>query len=265
MILSNGQKVKSSEGAQQGGGFAGLLFDSVIQFIFLKLKKSIPNHKQRLRLKIWFHDDTQLGGYPEEVALAIKLIHEWRKITGLRMKLGPRGKCVVYCATPEQAEKIAPLFKDIKDENGGFKIIPHFNIETLNTPIGSNEHVSKFLHGKLEELKMKVDAVVEFGDPEKGGGFKHEAFRLFQKCATACRVTHLMRTLPPHQSEPFIKKFDELVREGFEKLIGRKLRDPDDVGDDRDWRWRLAKLQSKVGCCLCTGTSTWCSIRYLFN
>ena len=139
LFLSSGQKILSSEGSQQGGVFAALLFDLIIQWIFIHLKDSIENHEKRLRLKLFLHDDTQLGGFPEEVAQAVKLIHESRKTTGLKLKLGERGKCRIYCASQEQAAKIAPLFADIKDENGeGFQIIPSFNIETLNTPIGSN-------------------------------------------------------------------------------------------------------------------------------
>ena len=68
--------------------------------------------------------------------------------------------------------------------------------------------------------------------------FKMEAFTLLRNCLTQCKITHLMRTIPPCQIEQFLRDYDLTVREAFENLIDFKL-------EDR-W-WSLARLQSKHG------------------
>ena len=68
--------------------------------------------------------------------------------------------------------------------------------------------------------------------------FKMEAFTLLKACLSRCRVTHLMRTLPPSQIARFIQNWDGVLREAFEKLIGKTLPDK--------W-WSVTRLSSKYG------------------
>ena len=66
----------------------------------------------------------------------------------------------------------------------------------------------------------------------------HEACTLLRCFGAECRVTYLMRILPPRQIDDFMIKFDGVLREGFEKLIGTKL--------SNKW-WRLTQLTPKFG------------------
>ncbi len=61
---------------------------------------------------------------------------------------------------------------------------------------------------------------------------------MLRYCASGCKITHLTRTIPLRQGVDFVRKFDDLVRRGFEKLLNIPL-------DDR-W-WRQAKLPAKHG------------------
>ena len=102
-------------------------------------------------------------------------------------------------------------------------------------------NVAKELEKKLDELKRLITNIAEVP-------YAHEAFCMLRKCASAPKVTHLMRTLPPHQSKPFLLKFDRLVRTGFQRLLNHDLEDK--------W-WRIAKLPVKFGGVgLRTGTTT---------
>ena len=68
--------------------------------------------------------------------------------------------------------------------------------------------------------------------------YRHEACTLLRSCASECRVTYLMRILPPCQIASFMREFDSVLRKGFEDLIGKSIEDK--------W-WRVAKLPAKFG------------------
>ena len=101
----------------------------------------------------------------------------------------------------------------------------------LNTPIGNDTYVAAELNKKLDELREKVKSITDMP-------FKMEAFTLLRECLSQCRVIHLMRTIPPQQINAFLTKWDRILREGFEKLIGSSL-------EDR-W-WAISRLNSKYG------------------
>ena len=67
---------------------------------------------------------------------------------------------------------------------------------------------------------------------------RHEAFTLLRHCSSICKVTHLLRTIPPHQLRKFLYGFDEALRKAFEKLIDQKL--------SERW-WRIVRLPPKYG------------------
>ena len=66
----------------------------------------------------------------------------------------------------------------------------------------------------------------------------HECFTLLRSYASACKVTHLMRTTPPEQLEGFIDNFDFLLRKAMEKIIGHDL---------NDQQWLICQLPAKYG------------------
>ena len=68
--------------------------------------------------------------------------------------------------------------------------------------------------------------------------FRHEAYTLLRSCAAECRVVYLMRTLLQRQIRKFMQLFNELVKKGFEAIIGANL--------PQRW-WRVAQLQPKYG------------------
>ena len=101
----------------------------------------------------------------------------------------------------------------------------------LKAPIGCDKFVSSWLDCKIEELSSIIRSISKMP-------YKHEACTLLRSCASECRVTYLMRILPPRQLTLFMEKFDALLRKGFEDLIGKII--------EHKWR-RLAQLLAKFG------------------
>ena len=106
-----------------------------------------------------------------------------------------------------------------------------FDMIYLKAPIGSDPFVARWLKTKLSELEIIVKAISRMP-------FKHEGFTLLKSCAAECRVVYLMRVLPPRQLVNFMKDFDQVLKKGFEKLLGTTI--------GEKW-WRLAQLPPKFG------------------
>ena len=149
-----------------------------------------------LRCSFAYWDDAVLVGTPQAISLAANLVDELHSKTGLKLKWR---KYHLYTVSKSAAKKCEELF------NQNVKIHDQLNVVYLNVPIGSNSFVRNTLHLKLAELKTIIDNTASMDR-------KHEGVALLQARGAECRVMHLMRTLPPRQSKPFITQFDKILR-----------------------------------------------------
>ena len=220
LMADNGESITSSTGSQQGCGFSNFCFCLVVWYIHRELKPC------GLTIDEWFLDDGFMVGTAEAVNAAIRKIMDLAKTTGLHLKLGEKGKCHVWCPSAEVYDSCSDSFAD------GVNVHPTMDdMEVLGAPIGSDSFVETQLDKKLVELEATVNAVAALP-------YKHEACSLLQHCASQCKVVHLLRTIPPRLTTPFARKFDRILRNGFEKLLGVPL--------EEKW-WRLARLPARHG------------------
>ena len=220
LVTTRGDTVKSSTGTQQGCTLSNPLFALTMEFFAQKIRKI-----GGLRVKQFFWDDSALVGTPAAVVIAAGIIQKLSPETGLNLKWK---KCHLH-GTPDVIEKcklmLAPSF------SSDITFHPTLNMIYLKAPIGSNEFAAIWLNCKLKELKDVVSVIVQMPH-------SHEACTLLRCCGAECRVTYLMRILPPRQIHDFMLKFNKILRKGFEKLIGTTL--------SEKW-WRLAQLTPKFG------------------
>ena len=108
----------------------------------------------------------------------------------------------------------------------------NLNFVYLKTPKGEDAFVEKYLEEKLTQLRREISALSEMTH-------LHGCFTLLRSCASACKVTHLMRTIPPKQLWKFIDEFDSLLRSAMEKILGHDL---------SDQQWMICQLPGKYGC-----------------
>ena len=100
----------------------------------------------------------------------------------------------------------------------GMRIWPSFKY--LKTPIGTDSFVESYLDERLGRQRGEIKSLSDMTH-------LHECFTLLRSCASACKVTHLMRTIPPRQLKKFLNGFDSELR----KAMGRTLRH--DLNDDQ--------------------------------
>ena len=105
------------------------------------------------------------------------------------------------------------------------------NFVYLKTPIGNDEFVEKYLEGKLTRLRKEIKMLSEMKH-------LHECFTLLRSCAAACKVTHLMRTIPPKQLAKFLNGFDIALKKAMERILGHDL-----SGE----QWLVCQLPAKYG------------------
>ena len=103
------------------------------------------------------------------------------------------------------------------------------NFVYLKSPIGSDAFVEDFLQGKLNRLREEIKRLIQMTH-------LHECFTLLRSCASACKVTHLTRTIPPNQLRKFLNGFDRELREEMERILGY------DLTEDQ---WVICQLPAK--------------------
>ena len=116
---------------------------------------------------------------------------------------------------------------------GNIEIIEneHMNFVYLKSPIGTDSFVESYLEERLTRLRKEIRLLSEMTH-------LHECFSLLRSCASACKVTHLMRTIPPKQLCKFLNGFDAELKRAMEKILGHDLNDS---------QWLLCQLPAKYG------------------
>ena len=216
LYLDNGDTLVSSEGGQQGCGLMNLLFALLMKWIMRQIQK------EGVDVKGAYWDDAWVKATPRAAAKTLEILKSLEEKTNLKLRLS---KCHAYAPNSKIADLCRELFPT------GVQIHEDMNIIMLKTAIGSDQFVKEQLEVKLGHLKSTIRKISKLP-------FTMEGFTLLRNCLTQCKVTHLMRTIPPKQIEKFLMEYDAAVREGFECLIDTKLEDK--------W-WGMARFQSKHG------------------
>ena len=187
--------------------------------------------RQGVTAKGSYLDDAFTKSKPAVAVQILGTIKTLEAKTNLKIKIS---KCHVHAPDPKVADECRLLIastEEISESTKKINIHSNMNLKFLNTPIGTDEFVATELNKKLEELKVKINAIAEMP-------FKMEAFTLLRTCWSQCRVVHLTRTLPPRQISQFLAEYDCALREGFETIIN--------CGVD-DEQWSVARMSSKYG------------------
>ena len=207
-----------STNVMQGCPFAAIAFALVVKWLVAQITHSGLDEKQ------FFMDDGLLYETPEAVKWCLDLIEKLEPVSGLKLEWT---KMSVHAPTEASAESCRRLLpksvKIVEDQE--------MNFVYLQTPIGADAFVQSYLEKKLARLRSEISSPSEMTH-------LHECFTLLRSCESACVVTHLLRTIPPHQLKEFFEGFDSVLREAMEKILGHNLNEE---------QWLVCQLPAKYG------------------
>ena len=152
-----------------------------------------------------------LYGTPLAMKWTLDLIGKLEQVSGL--KLNYKKMCVFApnSAVAQACMELLPSDLEIKEDK-------NMNFVYLKSPIGSDDFVDGYLERKLARLREEIGMLSEMTH-------LHECFTLLSSCASVCKVTHLMRTIPPKQLSKFLDGFDKELRKAMEKIVRHDLSD----------------------------------------
>ena len=169
-------------------------------------------------------DDGLLYGTPVAMKWSLDMIRSLEPISGLKLKYVKMSAYAPDSATAQICRDLLPKQLVVHEHED-------MNFVYLKTPIGNDSFVEDYLEEKLCRLKKEINRLSEMTH-------LHECFTLLRSCASACKVTHLMRTVPPEQLTKFLTGFDRELRGAMEKILGHDLNDE---------QWLVCQLPAKYG------------------
>ena len=160
----------------------------------------------------WYMDD---GGIIADVETLKKV---WHLIKSRGPELGLHlnsSKCEWSWLNPECKDP-CPISVE-GDTAAQIQLVPHSEIQMLGVPLGSFDFVAKFVDKKLiGRLQNTVNTLVDFEDSQA-------AMYLLRVSFSIVRAVHFMRTTPLEQWKDQASKFDGMVRDAAEKILGRPM------------------------------------------
>ena len=190
--------ISSQSGVQQGDPLGPFLFCLVLQILITKINKELPS----LSLNSWYMDDGSLFGNICDVLKAWDII----KLSGPELGL--------FVNAPK-CELILPSGNlDCFTIEADIKRIQGCNMDILESPVGSKAHCEDWV---AQKLLRKVPALFD--------GFNsldhlQSSFLLLLFCASFCKIVWYIQTVPPDSISDACHKFDVLVIQELEFLIG---------------------------------------------
>jgi len=201
--------IESCAGVQQGDPLGPLYFCCGIMSLVNEIQALNPVYNK------WYMDD---GGIIGDVDL-LKKVWELIKTRGppMGLHLNP-SKCEWSWLDPDCSAPCPIRLEDVAEENQ-VKLVPHSEIQMLGVPLGSDAFVSDFVEKKLlGRLLSTVTRLVDFEDSQA-------ATYLLRVSYSIVRAVHFMRSTPLHQWHKHAVKFDSMIRDAIEKILGFPMSD----------------------------------------
>lgn len=187
----------SREGSQQGDPASMLLFSLALQPLARRI-----SHECDVLMNRWYADDGTIIGRIDEVAKALKILNTEGPTH--QFFLNPAKTRVFWPSlSPDlllPLTTVAPLHVI---EDGG--------LELLGAPIGSDSFMTQYITRKLQNCNSALAHLDHI--PEA-----RVRFHLHRVSASACRMQHLFRLVPPTFAFSFAQQFDRDQLKAYERF-----------------------------------------------
>jgi len=128
-------------------------------------------------------------------------------------------KCKQWCPVSTLSSPVVPA------------VAPQAGVKVLGIPIGSRSFIKEETSVVLSKLQQCLDRLTQLG-------CSFSAFHILRACLSACRVMHLLRSLPFAHAEQLAKETQAKLHDAFGHILGT----PASVQ-----QWALATLPVRMG------------------
>ena len=192
-LFGSGFCFMSEEGTEQGDVCGPLFFSKTLQRVLRKTCHDSPGLWSRAYL-----DDVTLCGKQERVLASLADLCSESATIGLKASLS---KCRLR--GPELPET----------HPSGIPVVPwSAGLKILGTPVGSPKFVAEFVADVSERLQDCLDRLSLLGD-------SFASFHILRSCLSACKVNHLLRSLPFEQGTPLAASSKDQLVESLSSLV----------------------------------------------
>jgi hypothetical protein len=208
--------LRSAQGVQQGDPLGPFLFALTLHPILLKIQSLLRSclHKDDF-INLWYLDDGNLVVPLHLVPKVLQILNSPEALSaGLYLNLA---KSTVFSYNWDTVLKSSDI--TTFTQNGvewlkfpDFEIpIERNGVRLLGFPLGSDEFICSFITQRIKELEILVSKLLELPD-------LHISFYLWKFCAGFCKVSALMRCLPPKFN--IVDPYREVCIAMFSHLFG---------------------------------------------
>ena len=205
LLYDHERVINSTCGVQQGDPLGPLYFCCGIASLVEKIQHFNPRYNK------WYMDDGGVISSEENLQAIWNMLLEESPKLGL--ELNP-AKCEWSWLDPA-CTKPCPIRVQGGQEKQ-IELVPTDEIQMLGVPLGSDEKAAAYVERKLlGRLKAMIDRLADFDDIQS-------AFYLLRTFSIV-RATHFMRTTPLKKWKKEADKFDKLLWEGAQSILGLQI------------------------------------------
>ena len=207
LYIPDSPPILSREGVQQGDPLGPVFFALGIHGAIVDWTARHPSVWSS-----WYLDDGILWGTATDLNNALTDLQEAFACLGLRLNTN---KSFLFSKhdtpIPRNLAGLAPL-----------QLVPFSSgLTILGSPVGAPHSILHFLHSKLLSMRDMLSSLPSLQHPQA-------ALILLRASLGVCRITHLLRSIPPSSLGPFISDLSALLHTTLEAVLSFPL-------DERSW------------------------------